>query len=125
MLSPTVTRSDAALEAVTQLTEAAEPDAFESNFAMKARTGASYSVAEAKLEQKLTDLRLLLREDEDDLLLATQEAWKAYRSKLEDSTLREYLGGTHATLAIALAGLSETERRTKELEGEIEERRSR
>lgn len=125
MLNPAVTSIKASAKAVEEFAETLKPDAFSSTVAMKARTGASYRVAEARLDEALMDLRLLLSDDDQVSLLEVQAAWEAYRSKLEDRALREYIGGTHATLAMALAGLAETERRMEEIRNEIVERRSR
>jgi uncharacterized protein YecT (DUF1311 family) len=93
--------------------------------AMKMRTGAAYGVAEAKLDQALMDLRLLIGEHEWEHVEKAQENWNRYRSCLEDAALREYEGGTHATLAMALVGLAETERRANEVREQVEERAAR
>lgn len=45
----------------------------------------------------------------------------AYRTALENREMAKYRGGTHATLALALAGLAETERRTAEVRAEVAE----
>lgn len=92
---------------------------------MKLRTGAAYEVAEAHLEQVLMDLRLLLSEYEYDALKKAQDRWRDYRGALEDCALREFEGGTHAPLAMMLAGLSETERRTEEVRARVAERSAR
>jgi hypothetical protein len=105
--------------------EAGEPEVFHSNLAMKARTGAAYSVAEAKLDQALMDLHLLVGDKEWACTERAQEHWRAYRSALEDSALCEYEGGTHATLAMALVGLAETERRTEEILAQVKDRAAR
>lgn len=110
---------------IGELASSSEPSAFSSNAAMKGRVAAAYQVAEAKLEQALLDLHLLLGEDEHELLDQAQEAWAAYRRVLEDRSLREYNGGTHAPLAAVATGLAETERRTDQILAEIEERSTR
>lgn len=117
--SPAVAYSDAAIKIIDQ-TDGHEPAAFHSNFALKSRASAAYDVAEAQLFQALTDLRLL-NGGEDDLLDEVQTRWLAYRTALEDRELARYPGGTHATLALTLAGLAETERRTHEVRAEIVE----
>lgn len=99
-----------------------EPEAFQSNAVMKARGGAAYDIAKATLAQALLDLRVLVRPDEEETLDAAQACWEAYRRALEDCTLREYAGGTHATLAMTLRGIAETERRTAEIQAEVAER---
>lgn len=68
---------------------------------------------------------LLIGEHEFELLAAAQEKWRDYRRAIEDCALREFEGGTHATLAMALAGLSETERRTDEIKAQVAERGAR
>ena len=126
MRSPAVASSTAASEVVEALADDVEgPSAFHSNVAMKARTGAAYRVAEAQLEQALMDLRLLLSDHEYEALEAAQERWREYRRALEDCALREFEGGTHATLALVLSGLSETERRTEEIRAQVAERKGR
>jgi uncharacterized protein YecT (DUF1311 family) len=105
--------------------EPGEPEAFHSNVVMKARAHAAYETADAKLNQALVDLRVLIRPDEEEALDAAQACWKAYRRALEDCALREYEGGTHAPLAMTLRGLAETERRTAEVEAEVADRASR
>lgn len=126
MRNPAVSRSSAATEVVDDMTkEATGPYAFHSNFAMKARTGASYGVADAYLEQALMDLRLLLSESESEVLEHAQERWREYRSALEVCAALEFEGGTHAPLASMMAGLTETERRTSELRAQVDERTAR
>lgn len=105
--------------------DTSEPHAFQSNPAMKARTGAAYTVADARLEQAIMDLRLLIGESEFEVLEVAHQKWQDYRRSLEDCALREFEGGTHATLAMALAGLSETERRTDEIKAQVAERSAR
>jgi uncharacterized protein YecT (DUF1311 family) len=117
--APAANHGEAAKEAMSALLE---PEAFQSNMAMKMRAGAAYEVAEAKLKQVILDLELLLSEGEEEALNAAQEAWLEYRTRLEDRALRQFHGGTHATLAMAITGLSETERRTEELAAEVKER---
>lgn len=121
--NPAVATSDAAIKVIDESYED-EPAAFHTNFAMKSRARAAYDVAEAQLAQALTDLRLLIGGD-DEHLDEVQKRWLAYREALEDRELARYSGGTHATLALALAGLAETERRTGEVRAEIAERSSR
>uniref|UniRef100_UPI002608DA8C lysozyme inhibitor LprI family protein n=1 Tax=uncultured Sphingomonas sp. TaxID=158754 RepID=UPI002608DA8C len=117
--------TSAATEVVDALShEAAELEAFHSNYAMKARTGAAYGVADAHLEQALMDLRLLLSESEEEAWQAAQDRWREYRTALEVCAALEFEGGTHASLAQMMAGLSETERRTLEIRAQIEERSS-
>lgn len=105
--------------------EETEPSAFQSNPAMKARAGSAYDVAEAQLNQALIDLRLLIDEHEWEHIEAAQQHWRSYRSALEDAALREYEGGTHATLAMTMVGLAETERRAAEVRAQVEERSGR
>ena len=124
--NPSINQSEAANRVMEDLAyENDEPEAFHSNMAMKMRTGAAYGVAETKLEQALTDLRLLIGEHEWEHIEKAQENWKAYRSCLEDAALREYEGGTHATLAMALVGMAETERRADEILAQVRERAKR
>ena len=68
------------------------------------------------------DMRLLLSDNEYEALEAAQERWSGYRRALEDCALREFEGGTNATLALMMAGLSETERRTKEISAQFARR---
>lgn len=127
MQNPSVAASQAASGVVEQLASGPEdePTAFMSNYAMKARTGAAYGVAEAHLDQALMDLRLLIGEHEWEHIEKAQGHWRAYRRSLEDAALREYEGGTHATLAMSLVGLAETERRTAEIRAQVDERSTR
>jgi len=127
MHDPSVAASPAVANVIAQSAQDAEhePMAFQSNVAMKARAGAAYAVAEARLEQALMDLRLLIGEHELDHIEAAQEHWRAYRSELEDAALREFEGGTQATLALTMVGLAETERRTAEVRAQVEERAKR
>lgn len=100
-----ISSSEAASHVVEQLLDdAAEPAAFQSNMAMKMRAGAAYDVAGAKLERALMDLQLLASEDEWEGIGNAQNHWRAYRNALEDGALRQYDGGSHATLAAAFVG---------------------
>jgi uncharacterized protein YecT (DUF1311 family) len=92
---------------------------------MKARAGTAYGVAEAQLDQALMDLRLLIGEHEWEHVEKAQEHWCAYRGALEDAALREYEGGTHASLAMTMVELAETERRAAEIRAQVEERSAR
>lgn len=125
MSSAPVASSAGAGAIIGELASSSEPSAFSSNAAMRGRVGAAYQVAEAKLEQALLDLHLLLGEDEHELLDQAQETWVVYRRILEDRSLREYSGGTHAPLAAIATGLAETERRTDQILAEVEERSTR
>ncbi len=123
MRNPSAIGSDAVAHIVGDMAdEAAEPAAFHSNVAMKGRTGAEYAVAEAKLEQALLDLNLLLDEHENEALEAVQARWFEYRAALQDLAAREFEGGTHAPLAAMFEGLTETERRTAEIRAQVVER---
>jgi len=118
--------SSTAKQVVEEIAEEAnEPEAFHSNVAMKRRTGAAYEVAEAKLQQVLLDLQLLLGERENEALETAQQHWCEYRRALENSALREYEGGTHAPLAMLFVGLTETERRADELRAQVKARSAR
>lgn len=126
MRNPAVAGTTAASDVVDALAEeAGEPEAFHSNVAMKARTGAAYGVADAHLEQALMDLRLLLGEREYEALEAAQAHWREYRMALEVCAGLEFEGGTHAPLAGMMAGLTETERRTAEVRSQVQERAAR
>ena len=125
MRSAPVVSSQGVGAVVGEIASSSEPSAFSSNQAMKGRVGAAYQVAEAKLEQALLDLHLLLGDAEHELLDQAQEAWAVYRRILEDRSLREYNGGTHAPLAAVATGLAETERRTDQILAEVEERSNR
>lgn len=125
MRSAPVASSPSAGAVVDEIVSGGEPSAFSSNVAMKGRVGAAYEVAEAKLKQALLDLHLLLGDDEHELLDQAQEAWAVYRGILEDRSLREYAGGTHAPLAAVATGLAETERRAAQIMAEVEERANR
>ncbi|WP_394664300.1 lysozyme inhibitor LprI family protein [uncultured Sphingomonas sp.] len=92
---------------------------------MQSRTRAAHEVANANLEQAITDLHLVISEDEGYLLEKAQELWRAYRDALARCAYCEYEGGTHAPLAAGLAGLTETERRTAEIRSQVQERVSR
>lgn len=89
---------------------------------MKAKASAAYEVSEAKLKQVLLELEIRLSERENEMLEAAQVAWSAYRTSLENRSLRQFEGGSHATLAMTITGLVETERRIEELRVEVEER---
>jgi uncharacterized protein YecT (DUF1311 family) len=124
--NPSVQDSKAASQVTEDiLGDSSEPEAFQSNMAMKMRAGAAYEVAEAKLEQALMDFRLLIDEHEWEHIEKAQEHWRAYRACLEDAALREYAGGTHATLAMSLVGMAETERRADEIRAQVKERTER
>ncbi|WP_288757097.1 lysozyme inhibitor LprI family protein [uncultured Brevundimonas sp.] len=122
--NPAVASSEAATGVVDALDLDEGPRAFDTNYAMKSRARAAYDVAEAQLSQALTDLRLLSGGD-NEMLDEVQKRWTEYRTALEDRELARYQGGTHATLALALAGLAETERRTEEIRAEVAERSAR
>ena len=122
--NPAVASSEAASGVIDTVDLHDGPRAFDTNFAMKARARAAYDVAEAQLNQALTDLRLLSGGD-DPKLDEVQDRWTAYRTALENRELAKYQGGSHATLALALAGLAETERRTEEVRTEVAERSAR
>ena len=102
-----------------------EHPAFYSNFAMKMRAGARDTIATAQLEAALTDLRLLLREDEEEYLDKEQEAWRIYHEAVINRAYQQYAGGTHAGLAASLTGISETEHRLAQILGEVEDRKRR
>src|SRR5207244_644104 len=106
--SPAIASSEAAGEVVQPLVDKSDPAEFQSNPALKARAAASYSVAEARLDQALMDLQLLISDGEWEIVEKAQKYWQGYRRALEDSALRQYQGGTHAPLAMTLAGLAET-----------------
>ncbi len=117
--APAANHGEAARRAISDLLE---PASYQSNFAMKARAGAAYEVAEAKLKQVILDLEILLSPRENQGLEASQAAWTEYRKSLENRSLKQFEGWTHATLAMTLTGLTETERRVEELRVEIAER---
>jgi uncharacterized protein YecT (DUF1311 family) len=122
MRKPSLATSTAATEVVEAIEQ--EPDtyaAFLSNVAMKARTGAEYGVADANLEKSLVDFRLLLSDEEAGALEVAQKRWTDYRKALEVCAGLEFEGGTHASLAGIMAGLTETERRTAELCAQVQE----
>lgn len=119
--NPAVASSVAAISVVDSVDLDDAPRAFDTNYAMKSRTRAAYDVAEAQLSQALTDLQLLSG-GEDETLIEVQKRWTDYRTALEGREMARYQGGTHATLALALAGLAETERRTEEVRAEVAER---
>ena len=127
MQNPSVAASQGASGVVEQFAadEDHEPMAFQSNVAMKARAGTAYGVADAQLDQALMDLRLLIGEHEWEHIKKAQAHWREYRSALEDAALREYEGGTHATLAMTMVGLAETERRAAEIRAQVIERSAR
>lgn len=123
MQTPSAIGSDAAANIVEDMSdETAEPAAFHSNLAMQGRTGAENAVAEARLEQALLDLHLLLHEHEHEALDTVQARWMEYRDALRNLAYLEFQGGTHAPLAALIAGLTETERRTEEIRAQVEER---
>jgi uncharacterized protein YecT (DUF1311 family) len=126
MRDPSISSSVSAQKVVEEIVESPiEPDVFSSNFAMKARTGAAYSVSEAKLQQVILDLQLILEKSESEALELAQNHWREYRSALENCARLEYEGGTHAPLAGLFAGLTETERRADELRAQVAERSAR
>jgi hypothetical protein len=126
MRSPAVASSTGASAVVEALAKDAEgPSAFHSNFAMKARTGAAYGVSEAQLRQALLDLRLLLSDREYEAVETAQDRWREYRLALEECARRQSEGGSNATLAMVVSGLSETERRAKEILAQVAERSAR
>lgn len=122
--NPAVVSSEAATSVIDTADLEDGPRAFDTNFAMKTRARAAYDVAEVKLSQALMDLRLLSGGD-DEKLDEVQQRWTDYRTALEDREMSKYQGGSHATLALALAGLAETERRTEEVRAEVTERAAR
>jgi uncharacterized protein YecT (DUF1311 family) len=105
--------------------ETSHPEEFYPNIVMKARAGAAYEVAQARLQQVLLDVQILLSEKENAAFDVAQSHWVEYREALENCALLEYEGGTHATLAMVFAGMNETERRTEEIQRQILERSSR
>ena len=122
--NPAVVSSEAATSVIDSVDLDDGPRAFDTNYAMKSRTRAAYDVAEAQLSQATTDLQLL-SSGEDETLIEVQRRWTDYRTALEDREMARYKGGTHATLALALAGIAETERRTEEVRAEVAERSAR
>lgn len=116
---------EAAVNAAAPREPAAEPNevaAFGTNFAMKLRAQASYEAANAKLDQSLVDLSLLIGGEEAAALTEASVHWSAYRKALEKCTMLRYKGGSHAPLAATLRGFAETERRTAEIDAEVAER---
>lgn len=122
MRSPMIASTAGAQAVVVELAKPSEPAAFESNYAMKMRTGASIAAAEGRLRQAIVDLDLLIRDDERELFEKAQQTWEAYRTALRDRAYQEYAGGTHAGLAAGLVALGETERREREIRAEVDER---
>lgn len=112
-------------EEAPNVRECDEHPAFYSNYAMKMRAGARDTIATAQLEAALTDLRLLLREDEEEYLDKEQRTWLIYREAVINRAYQQYEGGTHAGLAASLAGISETEHRLAQILGEVEDRKQR
>lgn len=126
MRTPTVASSPGANEVVDSFASVnSEPAAFQTNVGMQMRTGAAYDVANAKLDQAVADLQLIISDEESELLDNAQQLWRAYRHALVKCAYCEYEGGTHAPLAAGLAGLTETERRTAEIRAQVEERAAR
>ena len=121
--NPAVVSSGAATS-VIDVADLEGARAFDTNFAMNTRARAAYDVAESQLSQALMDLRLLSGGD-DKKLDEVQQRWADYRTALENREMSKYQGGSHATLALALAGLAETERRTEEVRAEVSERAAR
>lgn len=122
--SPSIKASQGATRAVEQLANK-EPDAFNSNYGMKTRTAAELGVAEAKLNQALQDLHLLVGEDEWALTEKAQALWAEYRDVLAEAARIEFDGGTHAGLAAVLTALAETDRRSEEVRALVAERAAR
>jgi uncharacterized protein YecT (DUF1311 family) len=121
--NPSIKSSQAATRAVEQLAnDVTEPKAFQSNYAMKMRTGAAYGVAEAKLNQALQDLKLLVSDGEWEYVERAQQHWAAYRETLVEGARRKYEGGTHAGLAAGLTAVAETDRRADEIRAQVDER---
>ena len=126
MQAPTIAGSPGANEVVDSMSSAdTEPAAFQTNVGMQTRTRAANDVADAALEQTVTDLHLIMGDRESELLDNAQDRWRAYREALVQCAYYKYEGGTHASLAAGLARLSETERRTAELRSQVEERLAR
>lgn len=123
--NPSIMSSEAATQIVRDLANEPEPRAFESNYTLKMRAAAARNVAEAKLEQALSDLQLLMGHHEWDAVVKAQQHWNAYRGWLQHCAVREFEGGTHAGLASGLVSLAETERRTDEIRAQVRERSAR
>ena len=124
--NPAFASGPVAAKAVEDMADDAdEPHAFHSNYAMKARAGAAYEVADAQLKQALMNLKLLVSEKKAKALDAVQRKWTEYRRLLAISAALEFEGGTHAPLAASMTGLSETERRTNEISAQVKERSAR
>lgn len=121
--APNANQGDAARAALGSLIDE-PPTAFVNNMAMKLRADAACQVAQAKLRQVIVDLKLLLSEEEQTALDAAQVAWEAYLQSLEERSFVRFEGASHSTLAMMITGLSETERRTEELQAEVKERSS-
>lgn len=117
--APAANHGEAAKKAIDILLE---PAAFDSSFAMRLRADAANEVARSKLQQVLTDLNLMLDDRERDALDAAQKAWQAYIESLSERSFIQFEGGSNATLAMMITGLTETERRIEELRAEVHER---
>ena len=123
--SPILASSGGATPALHEMAVDNEPAVFHTTAAMRGRAGAEYEVVEAKLAQTLMDLRILVDEQEEGALDAAHIAWLKYREALESRALAEFGNGTGGPLAMMLAGIAETTRRTDELRAEVKDRASR
>lgn len=127
--APNILSSDAAVEAVTgsgvvekATPQMPQPAAFDSNYAMKTRTGSAIEVANAELSQALTDLELLVSDTEWKAMEIAQSHWRKYRDAISAYAYLEYEGGTHAGLAAGLVALAETERQATQIRSDVDER---
>lgn len=123
--SPILASSTGAAPTLYDMAADDEPAVFHTTAAMRGRAGAEYEVAEAKLRQALMDLEIVLEADEWAALEASQLAWGNYREALEARALAEFGNGTGGPLAMMLAGIAETNRRTDELVAEVRDRAGR
>ena len=122
LANPTMKASERAQEIVAEIKEdMGRFGPHDTNVAIQIRTGAAYEVANAQLQQALVGFGLTVDEADWTYVEKIQDAWKQYRSALEDWAYHQYEGGTHAPLAMTAAGLAETERRTKEILDEASE----
>lgn len=92
------------------------------NYEMKSQAGFDYQSAEVRLSITVRQLSERLCQDELEAFSRAQAAWTIYRDALAEASRAEYSGGTHAALAATLTAIAETNRRTAELNSDLQER---
>jgi uncharacterized protein YecT (DUF1311 family) len=100
------------------------PSVYWSTHPVQARAYARLELLDAMINQQMMELFGLLESDRWELISTSQEAWKEFRKAEAHYAITQYSGGTIAPLIGALRQIAISEHRLKELEAEVNERKT-